>query len=384
MMFEPRIDRRKVVMLATAALLAGCKVIPTAPTTTPAPTPVPGEGLPADQQRHRIAVLVPLSGPNAALGQSVANATTMALLDTNARTIRITTYDTAAGPADAARKALQDGNKLILGPVQGDDIATVAQIVRPAHVPLVTFSNDRTLAASDVFMLGTAPEAAIERVVTYAASHGAKRIALLYPAGDYGARAKAALSRSLVATGGTLASAESYERSNTSIISAARRIKSHGGFDAVMIADSARFAAMAAPQLKPQGALAPRILGTELWSGEAVISTTPALRGAWFAAISDARFRQFSDSYKARFGAVPYRIATMGYDSVLLSVRIARDWKPGSPFPLARLTDHDGFLGLDGPFRFAPSGLGERALEVREVGARGVTVADPAPPRFVD
>ena len=42
----------------------------------------------------------------------------------------------------------------------------------------------------------------------------------------------------------------------------------------------------------------------------------------------------------------------------------------------------DGFLGLDGPFRFLNSGVGERAMEVRQVGNGTVTVVDPAPARF--
>lgn len=383
MMIEPRIHRRALIALVATTLLAGCKVIPTQPAPTPAP--VPSDSLPADQQRHRIALLVPLSGANAAVGQSIANATTMALLDTGAKTIRITTYDTAASPADAARKALADGNRLILGPVRGEDIGPAVPLVRTAKVPMITYANEAALAAGDVFVMATVPADAIDRVVRYAAAHGSRRFAVLYPAGDYGTRARSAFARSVGAAGGSLVMAESYDRTNTSIISAARRLRAHGGIDAVLIADGGRFAALAAPQLKAPGASGPRILGTELWSGETVIATTPALRGAWFAAVSDTRFRQFADSYKARFdGASPYRLATLGYDSVLLSVRIARDWKPGTPFPIAQLTARDGFLGLDGPFRFGANGVGARALEVREVRNKTVTVIDPAPARFAD
>lgn len=377
-----KFDRRKFAVAVTAMLLAGCKVIPAAP--GPVPAPPSSDTLPADQQRHRVALLVPLTGPNAALGQSIANATTMALLDTGAQTIRITTYDTTTGPADAVRKALRDGNRLILGPVLDADIETAAQIARPAKVPLITYSSDQSVAARDVFVMGTAPATAVNRVIGFASGHGARRFSLLYPAGDYGARAKGAFEKSVLASGGTLIGSESYERSNTSIISAAHRLKDKGAVDAILIADSGRFAAMAAPQLRGAKANAPRLLGTELWSGETVVGSTPALRGAWFAAVSDARFRQFADSYKARFGTAPYRVATMGYDSVLLAVRIARDWKPGTPFPLARLADHDGFLGLDGPFRFAADGSGERALEVREARAGGVGIIDAAPARFAD
>ncbi len=384
-MFDLRLDRRGLVLLGAAALLAGCKVIPKGPNDTPPPpSPGPTDGLPSDQQRQRIALLVPLTGPNAAMGQSIANATTMALLDTNAKTIRITTYDTAAGPAAAAGQALKDGNRLILGPLLAEDVASVAAIARSAKVPLITYSSEADVAARDVFVLGTNPANAIQRVVSFAHSRGLMRFALLAPKGSYGTRATAAYAAAVKAAGGTLVSTQTYERGNNSIVSAAGRLKAKGGFDAVLIADSGKYAAMAAPALKRVGAVSPRILGTELWSGELVLSKRPALRGAWFPAISDTRFARFAESYRTRFGVAPYRISTFGYDSVLLAVRIARDWRYGAPFPVARLADRDGFLGLDGPFRFGPSGLGERALEVREARAGGITIVSPAPDKFTD
>ena len=126
----------------------------------------------------------------------------------------------------------------------------------------------------------------------------------------------------------------------------------------------------------------PRILGTELWSGEDEIARASALRGAWFSAVSDARYRQFVSSYQSRFGEQPYRVATLGYDAVLLALRVARDWTPGRDFPTARLLDDGGFLGLDGPFRFRRGGIAERSMEVRQVGTCTVTVVDTAPTRF--
>jgi ABC-type branched-subunit amino acid transport system substrate-binding protein len=181
--------------------------------------------------------------------------------------------------------------------------------------------------------------------------------------------------------GGTLAGIESYDRGNTSIVSAAERLKSAGGYDAVLIAEGPRLAAMAASTLKDGGAQV-YLLGTELWSGERELTTTPALKGAWFATVSDGRFAQFSKSYRTRFGAQPFRIATLGYDAVLLTLRVAREWKPGRAFPTTALVDPGGFLGLDGPFRFTRGGMIERALEVREVGAGAVSVVSPAPVKF--
>lgn len=383
-MIEWKANRRTFLTLGAVALLAGCKVIPKGPQEAPAPGPLPMETLPSDKQRQRIALLVPLTGADARLGQSIANATTMAQLDTNAQTIRITTYDTGTGAAAAATRAIRDGNRLILGPISGADIAAVVAVARPAKVPLITYSGDVTSAARDVFVMGLDPANAIDRVVGFAAGKGMKRFALLAPKSGYGARATAAYAAAVRAAGGTLVSTQTYDRANRSIVSAATRLKARGGFDAVLIADSPRFAAMAASSLKAPGAAKPKLLGTELWNGEASVGKTAALRGAWFPAITDARYPRFAESYRTRFGESPYRLSTFGYDSVLLVVRIARNWRLGAPFPLARLSDRDGFLGLDGPFRFAPSGIGERALEVREARAGGVTIVGPASEKFVD
>jgi ABC-type branched-subunit amino acid transport system substrate-binding protein len=382
-MFNRRMDRRKVATLVALALLAGCKVIPKGPPEPPPPAPEPSpDVLPTDTQRHRVALLVPLSGANAAVGQSIANAATMALLDTNAQNLRVTNYDTAGGVANAAARAIGDGNRLILGPLLSEDIPAVVAAARRAKVPVISFSNDEAAAARDVFIMGIPPGQSVTRTVRYARSQGLKSFAALVPQGEYGQRASAALMSTARAEGAQVTAMESYDRSNTSVGSAARRLREKGGYDAVLIADGGRMAALAAPILKTNAG--PRLLGTELWSGESVIASTPELRGAWFSAVADTRFRQFTSSYRTRFGSQPYRIATLGYDGVLLTLRVAREWRVGTIFPTTRLFDSSGFLGLDGAFRFGRNGVIERALEVREVRASGIATVSPAPARFAD
>lgn len=381
-MFGKTLDRRKLMALTAMALVAGCQVVPKGRPGPERPPEQPNANLPTDTQRHRIALMVPMEGPNGAVGQSIANAATMALLDTNANNIRITTYDTSIGVQAATTRAIADGNRLILGPLLADDIPAVAAGARAARVPVISFSNDEGAAAPNVYVMGNLPGQSIGRTVAYARSLGATRFAALIPSGAYGQRAAMALNQAVQAAGGRVVATEGFDRGNTSAISAAQRLRAKGGFDAVLIADGGRIAAQAATSLKGRGGSTARILGTELWSGEAVVATTPALRGALFASVSDTRFRQFADSYKARFGAQPYRIATLGYDAVLLTIRLARDWKPGTSLPTERLGAGTAFLGVDGAFRFRPGGVIERALEVREVRAGGVTVVSPAPAGF--
>ena len=370
---------RGVCGLMALTLLGACTVIPKGPVAPPPAPPPPTTALPTDVQRHRVALLVPMAGPNAGAGESIANAATMAILDTNAENIRITTYDTSNGAPAAAAKAVADGNQLILGPLMGSDVLAVAQTARAAHVPVISFSNDVDVAGGGVFVMGNIPDEAIERVVAYAHTSGAKRFAALIPVSAYGERASAAMMAAVHAHGGTMVGMESYDRTAGSVAAAAKRLRRHGAFDAVLIADSARVGAQAAPLLGHT-----QILGTELWNGEALVAHTPALNGATFAALTDARFHRFADSYKTRFGAAPYRISTLGYDSVLLTLRIARDWRQGTPFPTANLYDHGGFIGLDGAFRFRSTGVIERALEVRQAKGGAIIVVSPAPARFGD
>src|SRR3546814_9546538 len=116
---RPQARRSFLGLAALAGLrlfIAGCQMVPrprpAPPEPVPTPTPEPTPGLPTDTDRNRVAVLVPLSGENAGIGKSIANAANLAILDTGGQRIRITVYDTAKGAAVAANEALADGNRL--------------------------------------------------------------------------------------------------------------------------------------------------------------------------------------------------------------------------------------------------------------------------------
>src|SRR5690606_12781773 len=118
--------------------------------------------------------------------------------------------------------------------------AAVAARARPADVPLLTFSNDTSIAAPDVFVMGHVPEQSVQRTIAYASSKGTRRFAALLPNGEYGRRAGDALSQAVARAGGTLVATERYDRGNTSIVSAAERLNAGGAFDGVLIAEGVR------------------------------------------------------------------------------------------------------------------------------------------------
>jgi branched-chain amino acid transport system substrate-binding protein len=389
--------RRSILGLGVAALLglalSGCQLVPKPrseappvpePSETQAPPEeAPGPQLPPEETRNRVAVLVPTSGANSGVGQSIANAANLALLDAGGERIRITVYDTAkGGAAAAANQALADGNGLFLGPLLADDVRAVAPVARRAGVPVISFSNDVSVAGGGVYLMGFTPGQSIARVVGYARSRGLERFGVLAPEGIYGRRASQAMIDAVDDAHGRLVAMQAYGPGAANLKAAVTKLHGLGEFDAVLVADGGRGAAAAAPLLKSGSAAGIRLLGTELWATESALGRTPALHGAWYATVGDTMFNQLRTRYRARYGANPYRLASLGYDAVLLTVRIAKGWRLGRAFPERELRDPGGFAGVDGPFRFTSSGIAERSLEVREVTATGTIAVSPAPKSF--
>ena len=389
---QPRIwsidGMRRASVIALTLLLAACgAVVPRtqrpASHTPPPPVAKPSQqgNLPEDNERHRVALLVPLSGSAAAVGQSIANAAALALADTGGKKLRITNYDTATGAAAAAQKALADGNQLFLGPLLGEDVRAVSGLAAAAHVPVIAFSNDASVVGDNVWLLGFSPAQSVDRVVRYAKSQGLTRFAGLIPQGLYGRNASRALIRSAEAAGGSVVAMQNYDRSAKSLAAAVTAL-SKQRYDAVLIADSGRIAVASVPLIRKQGGASVRLLGTELWNAEPGLNASAAMAGAWFASVDDTVFGQLAKRYRARYGRTPYRLASLGYDSVLLTVRIAADWPLKSPFPVGKLADEGGFSGVDGAFRFGDSHIAERALAVHQLGAGGGSIVSPAPKGF--
>lgn len=408
-----RVPRLRTLVSAGLMLVMAACAKQTKPVlVTPPPVTAPGGGtttapLPEAQQ-NRVALLVPLSGSNAPVGQSIANAANMALLDAGDKRVNLRVYDTAGGAEAAAARALSEGAGLFLGPLLAGDVRAVQAVAATKGVPVISFSNDSSLAGGDVYILGFQPGQSIARTVSYARGRGIERFAALVPAGVYGQRAQTAFVRAVEAAGGRSTAVVAYPREPAKMLAAARKVTAYdartkGGtptirpdgsvaapkvaplpFQALLIADGGSTAAQLMPALVKMG-VAPGvaiIMGTELWNNEPGLASVAALRGALFSSVSDERFRKLAERYRVKFGSNPSRLASFGYDSVLLVNSLAGGWALNAPFPRAALNSRDGFAGIDGAFRFGGGNVAERMLEVQQVGPGVVNTVSPAPKGF--
>jgi branched-chain amino acid transport system substrate-binding protein len=372
---------------------------PAAPPVVAAPPPVV---VPRPQISNalKVAVLVPMTGGSARIGQSIANAANLAVLDLNSSKIRVSVYDTEGGAVTAINAALADGARVILGPLYAADVRAVQPAARAAGVPVITFSNDAALASAGTYVLGFQPSQEVQRVVAYAKQRGIVRFGALAPQGQYGA----VTTRALQNSGVTVGAVESYPRDKAKVFAAARRISNYearllaargtaassGGastsmrlpappFDALLLPDSGGFLRAMLPLLKGYGVETPRVrfLGTGLWAAEPALTKEPMLAGAWFASVPDAQFNSMARRFQSQFGYAPPRLASLGYDAMLLAAAGARSWSPGMAFPAGVLANSAGYTGVDGFFRFS-NNVAMRALEVQELTPGGLRTVSAA------
>lgn len=185
--------RRAVVSglgAGVALLAAGCSGIgnlgDVLPTDKPQPEPgappstaalPPASGSQPGSQKTKIGLILPLSasGNAGVAAQAMRNAAEMALADFSNPDVELIVKDdggTAQGAQAAVRQAIDEGAKVILGPLFAQAVTAAAPIARAAQVPIVAFSTDSNVATRGVFLLSFLPESDVERIVDYAVSQG--------------------------------------------------------------------------------------------------------------------------------------------------------------------------------------------------------------------
>lgn len=392
---------------------------PVAPQAPAVETP-PGPSLEAEGETAKVGLLLPLSGPSAALGQALLNAAQLAVFDTSDERFTLLPRDTkgtAEGAATAARAVLDEGAKLILGPFFAAEVNAVAPVAHAAGVNVIAFSTDERVAGQGVFLIGFLVRTQVLRVVSYVHEKGINRFAALVPESPYGEVISRLLREAVAQVGGEIAVIASYDPAAKNASEVVRRLANYDSRHAALLAERKKLVAkgddisrLALKRLQkqdtlgdvdfdaimlPEGgdrllALAPllpyydidpgrvRLLGTGLWDDPS-LGKEPALLGGWYAAPDPKGRADFAQRYARLFGpGKPPRLATLAYDATALAVALSHS----GGFSVQALTNPNGFAGLDGIFRFRADGLSERGLAVLEVQRDAQRIVSPAPTTF--
>ena len=368
----------------------------------PLPPGLPSPPTTAAAGPAKVALLVPLSGANAELGQALLDATQLALFESAGDRMILVPRDTggnAAGAAGAARAVIGDGARLILGPLLAPEVEAVKPIAREAHINVIAFSTVTTLAGGNTYLMGFLPRQEVVREVGYARERGLARFAALAPNSPYGHLMADALREVASGSGGSVTKIEFFDPRAGDVSPAIQRLLRGGGegntepspgsppaasFDALLLPEGgARLKQIAGQVKSASGSAKPvQLLGSGLWDTPD-IGSDPVIVGGWFASSPPEARQDFERRFTATYGHNPPRLASLGYDAAALAAVLARG-QAGEPFSQQAILNPSGFTGVDGLFRFTPNGLVQRGLAVLEVVPQGTTVVSPAPQSFQD
>lgn len=371
----------------------------------------------------RVAVLLPLTGASAALAQSMLNAAEMAVFEIADDKFVLLPFDTKGTPegaAMAAEAAIRDGAQLILGPLLASSVEAVAPLARMADVPVLAFSNSRSVAGNGTYIMGFVPQQQVAAIVDYAVGQGLVRLAVLAPQDDYGFAVVDSMKEaagvldaevvrehfydpSLSDHGSDVKVIADYDRRRQALLQqraqlqrqqdevsqqALKRLEKRDtigdvDFEALLLPETGQQLRSLASLLTYYDVDLPavRFLGLRNWDELERPQTEPALIGAWYAAPSPTERDRFVGRFRTAFGKSPARLASLAYDATALAAVLAQD--AGDPrFGFAALTNPVGFLGVDGLFRLDPNGVVEREFAILEIGKSGVRTVQPAATSF--
>jgi len=257
---------------------------------------------------------------------------------------------------------------------------------------MIAFSTDWTLAGDNTFIMGFLPFDQVERVTRFAAKNGLNNIGLITANDNYGRVVADAFGQIAPRFGIQTTARASINPKSLNLskdvqnfISSAPAANANKPFDAVLMPLGGQQATSVANFLSkynlPPSAV--KRIGTGLLD-DINLAKEPALNGAWFAAPSPNTRRSFENKYMAAYGRSAPRLSTLAYDATALAAVLSRktDINLKSRFDKRAISNPNGFLGLDGIFRFRPDGTVERGLAILEFRNGRITILDPAPKTF--
>ena len=389
-----------VVVLAAALVVAACSLGSggnslSAGLAAPQPGAVataPGGG----PLKAKVAVLLPLTGSaqSAAVAKGMKQAAEMALFELNNPGFQLIVKDTKAtaeGAAAAATAAVSEGVELIIGPLYARSVRAVGQVARQAKLPVIAFSNDRTVAGNGVYLLSFLADEEVNRIVNFAASQSKRSFAALVPEGAYGDLVSASFRAAVTRNGGTVVAMEKYPNNSNGMLEPSQRlfklvkdsIEQGYPVDAIYLPGGPDTLPNLAPLIDYAnlGAAPVKFLGSGGWDYPN-LGRNKNFIGSWYPAPDPRGWRAFSEKFARTFGSAPPRIATLSYDAVTIAIRLATSHAARSRYTTANLTRPNGFTGVDGAFRFTAAGTAQHSLAVLEVQKFNPTVIDPAAAGF--
>ncbi len=360
----------------------------------------------------RAGVMLPFSHPNERVRQQAEGMLAgieLALFDFANENIVLIPTDTGGSQSQAemAAEGLRDQEvDVVLGPLFGANVQSVRTALTPEPeetflgmasepveegAPVIAFSNDRSAASYGAWLASIAPEEEVNAIIEYAALRGYDQFAFFGPQSGLGVSVEAAMREAVMRNGGFMLTSAFYPASSTNPNTEAEYFAQtiataveNGARIAVLVPERGNRLRRIAPSLAYYGVDTRRVkmLGLGGWN-DPNVWREPSLRGAWFPTAPSVDIADFEERYTRMYGTAPSSLAAVSYDAAALVAALSED---GTLTP-GELINRDGFMGVNGLFRFRTDGTAERSLAIMEIDptvedGSGVKEILPVSPNF--
>jgi branched-chain amino acid transport system substrate-binding protein len=340
----------------------------------------------------KIALMLPLTGSYSAIGKSSLKAAEMAVFDAEnlGEEILLLPVDTGVTEQDAknaASKALKLNPDIIIGPILSNTTKIVSLSLKGRNIPIIALANNSSIAVNGTYVMGYFPEDQVIRVIEFARKKGIGKFYSILPEDRYGEKVAEAMKNTLLADSLEPEQIIWVGEGKNNIETAAVKIqeltnqdkgKADGNSKQAILIPSGGSTLNKILEKIPTNSM--RILGSSDWEDAEVLNKQVA-KGAWFAVPPQELYQVFSAKFKKSYGEYPFRTSSLVYDAVSLAANLAAI-SPTAPYSPENFTRPEGFMGVNGIFRFRSDGRVDRRLAVVEVSPNGFVEIDPSAEGF--
>ena len=380
----------------------------------------------AETAVYPVGLAVPLSGPYAGFGRSALRGAVLGLEvfgDPPGR-YRLVVRDTRGDPqavGRAMRELVNEGVRVIIGPMSSSVSAAAAPHADRARLPLLTLARreDLPFLSEWVVRLGLSPADQTALLAAYASSNGSQgRFAVLHPRDTRGTLYKNLFWDEMERRGGTIVGGESYPPDAIDVQEQIRKLVGlhyltdkerellaerdrllkrpldnaerlaepelaelppFVDFDALFIPDVADRVALILPQLRFYDVEDVMLLGPNDWNDSKLVEIAGAdARGAVFAAAfhgesAEPHVSDFVSRFYQAYGTAPDLWSAISYDAAsLVRAAVNRVGHPSSGQFRDELIDMNDFQGVSGLTGFSRDGVPRRELLLLQVERKAI------------
>lgn len=317
----------------------------------------------------KIGVLLPIGR---AIGKPMMDAMLLALYEIGDNTVGLRLFDTEDKKNDPQHlKSIieEESVKLILGPIYGKESLELANWLKENSINVISFSNDPTLYAENLYLMGITPQAQLNTILGYGLENEYNNYFLLLPSTPKGKFYASYLKRFLAKNekaqiNGIEYYAEDMNGLEASCKNILDKIKATSGKKILFFSDNKLNMQKLIEKLNIYGVNSYQelqLITTEEIEDLNYLSVKD-LKNVKFAGPSLKMREDFKRRFKKTFGYEPTMLASLAYDSVALAVNLIN-----SDFPEQSIKNNQGFYGINGLFRFKDTkSLAERILAILE------------------